>query len=317
MRQIGSVNSQKLAERFGDFLTTEKISFQVDPLDDVFAIWILDEDSLEQARKAFAEFQENPEAPQFVQAEQRAREIVAEKIEKASQRLRQQIDIRKQSQPPTQSQLLITYLLIAISVMVTLKYQIEGNSFGIFSKLSIAEIHDIGGDSVQWNRTLQEVQDGEVWRLITPIFTHMDPLHLLFNMYMMHLFGQLLEPRIKSWRFLLLVLATAICSNLVQYYWWSWVKGEWNGPMFGGMSGVLYALLGFAWAKRDWEPRRGITVDQTTVHILIGWMFFCMLGLMPIANAAHVSGLISGYLIAIVRPVILKLTRKKTDPELG
>ncbi len=304
MRQLGSLNSKFLADRFCDYLLTENISCQVDADDQAFAIWVLDEDKLDKAREAFAEFQTNPDASQFTEAHVKAEQIRTKQFKQAKKAMKRQIDVRRQWEPPQKSDLLITYLLIAISTLVTLKFQIEGTNDGIFSQLSIAKVHDIGGGYVGWSKEkLRDVKEGEVWRLITPIFLHMDPLHLLFNMYWMYQFGQLLEPRIKSWRFLILVLATAIISNLVQYYW--------SGPMFGGMSGVLYALFGFAWAKRDWEPQAGIYIDQMTVYILLGFMFFFMLGLMHIANAAHVSGLVSGYAIAMVRPTLRKLLLRK------
>ncbi|MBL4882937.1 MAG: rhomboid family intramembrane serine protease [Planctomycetaceae bacterium] len=302
MRQLGSFSSKVLADRFCDYLISERISCQVEVEDQSFVLWVLDEDHIEQAREAYQQFQETPEDPKFLDAHQHAEKIRSEQLRQAKQAMKRQIDIRKQWEPPGTSDLLITYLLIAISVVVTLKFQLEGNSFGIFAKLSIAEIHDLGGGIPGSSRVkLLDVKDGEVWRLVSPIFVHMDPLHLLFNMYWMFLFGKLLEPRLGAWRFLLLVLATAICSNLVQYYW--------AGPMFGGMSGVLYAVFGFTWAKRDWEPQRGIGIDQTTVYLLVGWMFLCLLGFMPVANAAHVSGLVSGYLIAMVRPMYHKLLR--------
>lgn len=300
MRQLGSLDSKLLADRFCDFLVSEEISCQVEKDDGKFAVWVLDEDKLEQARAAFAEFQNNPDATRFADAHFKAEQVRAEQFRRAKQAMQKQIDVRSQWGRPGDADLLITYLLIAISTLVTLKFQLEGTDDGIFSRLAIAKVHDVGGGYVGWSKEkLRDVKEGEVWRLVTPIFLHMGPLHLLFNMYWMYQFGMLLEPRMRSWHFLLLVLTTAIISNLAQYYW--------NGPMFGGMSGVLYALFGFAWAKRDWEPEAGIYIDQMTVYILLGFMFFFMLGMMPIANAAHVGGLVSGYAIAMIRPISKKI----------
>jgi len=71
-------------------------------------------------------------------------------------------------------------------------------------------------------------------------------------------------------------------------------------PLFGGMSGVLYGLFGYAWMKSRFEPGLGLWVDQGTVVILIAWFFLCMTGLVgPIANAAHAGGLVSGLVIGV------------------
>ena len=85
----------------------------------------------------------------------------------------------------------------------------------------------------------------------------------------------------------MLVLVSGIVANVVQNYW--------NGPFFGGMSGVVYALFGYCWMKGHYEPQEGIGMSQQTVTIMLVWLFACMTGFLgPVANAAHVTGLLVG-----------------------
>ena len=138
---------------------------------------------------------------------------------------------------------------------------------------------------------LPEVRHGQVWRLITPIFLHFSVLHLLFNLLWLFDFGRMIELQRGTWLMLGLVLATAACSNLAQYFW--------SGPYFGGMSGVVYALFGYIWIKQRYQSQLGLGVNQETTLIMIGWLLICMIGVLgDVANAAHVVGLIAGAVIA-------------------
>jgi GlpG protein len=104
---------------------------------------------------------------------------------------------------------------------------------------------------------------------------------------MTYQFGGAVESRRGQVRFLALVLAIAILSNLGQYLW--------NGPIFGGMSGVVYGLFGYIWVKSRFEPQIGLSMPPSTVAWLIGWFFLCYTPLLGnVANTAHLVGLIVG-----------------------
>jgi len=91
----------------------------------------------------------------------------------------------------------------------------------------------------------------------------------------------------------LLVLAAAAISNVAQTVM--------RGPMFGGMSGVNYALFGYVWMKHRFQPSEGLSIPSSTVVLMIAWLFLCMTGALgPIANAAHVAGLLSGMAFGVI-----------------
>jgi GlpG protein len=137
---------------------------------------------------------------------------------------------------------------------------------------------------------LDQFRHGEFWRLFTPMFLHWDPLHLIFNLFWLRDLGGMIETRRGSWRMLGLVLAAALISNFAQFAWT--LPGVDN---FGGMSGVVYALFGYVWIKNRYQPSMGLNISKETSLIMIAWLFLCMTGLVgPIANTAHVAGLIVG-----------------------
>jgi GlpG protein len=160
------------------------------------------------------------------------------------------------------------------------------------------------------------VKQGEVWRLVTPIFIHFGVMHLVFNMLMLYSLGRLIEGRRGTLIFALMVLALAVSSNLAEYYLArSFKEGRWalrGSPQFGGMSGVLYGLFGYLWMKGRYDPASGLGVDRTTVLIMLGWFVLCLTGLMgPIANVAHAAGLLGGVLLGLASAFLGRRLRKR------
>jgi len=140
---------------------------------------------------------------------------------------------------------------------------------------------------------------GEYWRLLTPIFLHFGWLHITFNSLWMWELGALIEQRLGSMLLTLLVLGCGVGSNLAQYLY--------TGPsLFGGLSGVVYALLGFCWVYNAVLPAAGLGVPRGIILFMLAWLVFCMLGptealgLGSIANAAHLGGLVLGCACAAV-----------------
>ena len=150
---------------------------------------------------------------------------------------------------------------------------------------------------------LTQIAHGELWRLVTPIFIHLDKTHLLFNCIAFYYLAGQVERVQGSPRLLWLVFVFAVTSNLAQFYLGHPVNAQlafvWERyPHFGGLSGVAYGLFGYVWMKSRLEPQLGMQMTSLTVIIMIGWFFACLTGLLgPIANAAHAAGLALGLII--------------------
>lgn len=134
---------------------------------------------------------------------------------------------------------------------------------------------------------------GQYWRLVTPAFLHFGWLHIVFNCLWLWDLGSRIERVLGSLNMLLLFLMIDIVANVSQYMT--------TGPgLFGGMSGVVYGLLGFAWVAPLLQPRWKIQPAPTIMLFMVGWLVLCMVGVVEvlgfgaIANAAHLGGLICG-----------------------
>ncbi|MCP5533606.1 MAG: rhomboid family intramembrane serine protease [Akkermansiaceae bacterium] len=137
---------------------------------------------------------------------------------------------------------------------------------------------------------LKQVARGQVWRLITPMFLHFGVMHILFNMMWLWTLGRPLEHELGKARFLLVVAAIAVCSNIAEALL--------GGTNFGGMSGVIYGLFGLVVVHGRLHPAGILHLDPRTVRFMIIWLVLCFTGFLgPIANWAHLFGLFSGGLI--------------------
>ena len=135
-----------------------------------------------------------------------------------------------------------------------------------------------------------ETLDGlarQPWRLFTPMLLHFGLLHIAFNMIWWIELGRLVESRQSSLRLLAVTLVTAALSALAQFLA--------TDHRFGGMSGVVFGLLGYLWIYGQVHPRSGLVLRREIVIFMLGWLIFCYVFLDDfVANEAHLFGLLSG-----------------------
>lgn len=91
--------------------------------------------------------------------------------------------------------------------------------------------------------------------------------------------------------YILLILTTSLTSNFAQYLV--------SGPLFGGMSGVLYGLFGYIWIRGWREPDVPYKQPKIFIIITLVGLGLCWTGLLGnIANTAHIVGLLTGMIWA-------------------
>jgi GlpG protein len=150
----------------------------------------------------------------------------------------------------------------------------------------------------------QKVLQGEVWRIFTPILLHMSFLHILFNMLWFKDLGYAIEYSFGKHFLIKFILITALISNLLQFFS--------HGPSFGGMSGVLYGMLGFIWVYKNLNPQFEYSLPKSDIYLMIFWFFLCLSGILEmIANMAHAGGIVTGILVAVFMDFKMEKARIK------
>ena len=297
MRHIGTISTGDQAQRFKDYLLTQNLSAMTEADDGAFAVWIYDEDDVERAKRELAEFLQDPDASQFVAAEQQATQIRKRQEAKVKQAQKQSVDVRQQWQRPLASQCPVTLGMMFFSVIVAVASRVGEEHEPWVNALSIAS-YSTEGRVMRWEG-LSDISRGEVWRLVTPIFIHFSFFHILFNMMWLRELGTSIEFRRGSLRFVLIILTIAVSSNLGQYVVNRMMQD--GSPNFGGMSGVVYGLFGYIWMKSRYDPNSGFFMPQNLVYLMMGWFFICAMGWVGhIANTAHGVGLASGLFLGYV-----------------
>jgi GlpG protein len=191
---------------------------------------------------------------------------------------------RLKHSPATAAVLLLTLIVAALTFL--------GDNFSSIRWLTFQDFR-IQGDYLQFVPLAVSLDAGEWWRLITPMLLHFGFLHLAMNSLWYWELGGRIEARQGASMLLALTLLFSLASNVGQYVF--------GGPaLFGGLSGVLYGLLGHCWIFQRLAPNPAYRLPKGVLGMMLVWLLVCLsgvigaLGFGSIANAAHVTGLLSG-----------------------
>ena len=280
MRLIGHLADEQAARTFGDFLYVSKIDNRIEhEKADGWAVWVNDEDRIAEASQLLNEFRVNPADPKYRSQAKSASGLRAE-AEKSQARWVKKLQDRRHLFRPFTAYGFgpVTFVLIVLSVVVSIMSRFGANLqpvAGLFITESMG------------HSALPEVMHGQVWRLATPIFLPFGILHIFFNLMWLRDLGSMIEARQSSWLLVVMVLVIAVGSNLAQF----WL----SGPIFGGLSGVVYGLLGYIWMRGKFDPGSGLFLHPTTVTMMIIWFVLCFTPIVPhVANGTHAVGLAIG-----------------------
>ncbi|HHT38327.1 MAG TPA: rhomboid family intramembrane serine protease [Mollicutes bacterium] len=177
----------------------------------------------------------------------------------------------------------VTTLLIAINVLVfalSLFFGIEfvGTYGGLYPPL---------------------VRGGEVYRLITAIFIHANPLHILMNMYALYILGSQIESFFGGFKFLAIYMFSGLMGSLLSM---AFLGEAWSIGASGAIFGLFGALLYFGYHYRVYL---GSAMKERIIPILI---LNLILGfaIPNIDQYAHLGGLVGGALMAMALGVKYK-----------
>jgi len=173
----------------------------------------------------------------------------------------------------------VTYALIGVTVAV---YALQLLSQALFG----------GNDWLFFygGKINEFILQGEVWRLITPIFLHATIFHIGFNMYALFVFGAELERAYGHWRYLVLYLLGGFAGNVLSFVLTP-------SPSLGASTaifGLVSAEAVFVYQNRNLFGKRARPV---LLNLLLVVVINLALGLTPgslIDNFGHLGGLIGG-----------------------
>ena len=299
MRRIGTFEFEKEALQFWNYLKEKGVDSSLEKEDsqNAWSIWVADEDSVPNAQTDMDLFLGNPNDPKFkIKSKlKKPDDEIEAKVPKKTAGFKQ-FDLRKQWQAQDRKVGTYTLSIIIASVLFFL-FSGMGNLDSMVNPLKI--------DS--------RIMEGQLWRLITPIFIHFGPLHIFFNMWWLYDLGTQIEKRKGAKFFITFVLILAAVSNFCEFLYIEYFlqpHGELreltaSGAMtmtdlttIGGMSGVIFGLGGYVWIKCKLDPADGFRLDPTIALIMFAFFLLGFTGIFDaygtIANFCHAGGLIVG-----------------------
>ena len=299
LRQVGTIPLMIDAQYFGDYLESIGIGHRFMTSGGSTAVWVLNEDQIGAAKIELDQFLVEPYDPKY-----RLAKTAAEAARRENERIEREYarNVRHAGAawgPPDFKRKPLTSVLVGLCVALF----IVGHAWpaaGIWMNRTllffpmgpIVPTHDIGGG-------LKGILSGQFWRLWTPALLHANLLHLAFNMWALNSLGTLLEIR-KGTLFLgAVILLSAIVSNIGQYLYM--LNFQNHLSQFLGISGVVYALFGYVWIKGRLDIEAGMYLHPNSVRIMLFWLVLGFVGIFPIANGAHLTGLIVGVLLGFSR----------------
>ncbi len=154
------------------------------------------------------------------------------------------------------------------------------------------------GFLVQWGANLQGLTfTGEPWRLATSMFLHGGVLHLALNMLALFELGSVVEPRLGSWRTLLLYLLSGVGA--------SWASATWQAHTASvGASGALFGFLAvvvvFGFGRHGaLRTPTGASISPWRA-LLLGGITLGLGAFFQFDNAAHIGGFVVGAVLSLM-----------------
>lgn len=162
---------------------------------------------------------------------------------------------------------------------------------------------------LQFEPFLPALKSGELWRVLTPTFLHFDLLHILFNALWIWELGRRIEVFSGRRSYIVTFLITAIAANYLQHFLTS-------GKLFGGLSGVVYAYLGYlmVWGRYAENPL--VKLPPGISMFMLVWLALGFTGVIDVfisgrvANGAHLGGFLSGIAIAFAEVIDKRRTKE-------
>jgi rhomboid protease GluP len=182
----------------------------------------------------------------------------------------------------------VTWTLLALNIAIFLLMWWQrrhlSDPAGVFESMQL----------VRWGSNFGRLTlGGEWWRLLTSMFLHGSLLHLGFNMLVLYQAGQLAERIFGSLRFSGLYLIAGLCGSLGSVLWNPHVNSV-------GASGALFGLVGglLAFIRREHSGVPPTVVKDLQGSLLPFLLFNIGAGFLypHTDNAAHIGGLVSGWL---------------------
>jgi GlpG protein len=268
MIRLIAVNNPRMAQAFIDYMASRQIDVAMMPEGDgQFALWLTDAQHQVEVEAELTQFLDNPTASKYQAA---SWDLAESRKNPFTYHSPSFISMIKAKAGP------VTLVMMVVCAVIFTFQQI-GAGQAVFSALHFPAFSG---------------QEWQLWRWVSHAVLHFSIMHIAFNLLWWWQLGGDIEQRLGSVKLLQIFMVSAALSGAGQY----WIEGA----NFGGLSGVVYALVGYLWMLGFKAPQLGLNIPKPIVGFMLVWLVLGFIQpYMAIANTAHLVGLLSGVVLGL------------------
>lgn len=267
MIRITEFTNPRMAYAFVDYMATQGIKLTIEQQQN-YVLFLEDEQKLDDVNAALQQFIRDPSNPRYLAASWQSGRAGTRLGYPKAELWR---NIKDRAGP-------LTLTVMALVVIAYLLLMFVGEQ-PIFYWLS-------------WPANSE--QGLQVWRWVSHIFIHFSLLQIVFNLMWWWYLGGMIEKRLGSGKLFVITVISALLSG--------WMQAKFSGIWFGGLSGVVYALMGYSWLRGERDPDSGIYLERGLIVFALLWLAAGYYGVFgnPMSNMAYIVGLVIGLAMAFV-----------------
>lgn len=194
---------------------------------------------------------------------------------------------------------IVSGVLVAVNVIVFM--------VGTFYK---GALYDMG-----MLKAFDVLEKGEYGRILWAVFLHSDITHLFHNMFLLFFLGAMIEKEIGHVKYALIYFLSGIGGNLLSLAA-KVITNNFSASL--GASGAIFGLDGTLLAMVLFSGRKMENVTPVRVLLMIAYSLYSGFTGANIDNAAHVGGLLTGFVTAALLCGLQRLKQhlKQNDEQL-
>lgn len=265
MIRVTEFANPRMAQAFVDYMATKGIQLHIEQHEN-YQLLANDEQHLPEIEKELTQFLRNPADPRYLAASWQSGHT-QHGIRYANGGVWN--NVRQRTGP-------LTWTLMVLCILTFVVMQIKSEQWVLYW--------------LSWPASSD--QYFQVWRWFSHALMHFSILHIVFNLMWWWYLGGAIEKKLGSGKLFVITLISALLSG--------WMQAKFSGIEFGGLSGVVYALMGYSWLRGESDPASGIYLERGMIVFALIWLVAGYYGLfgMALANMAHFVGLVVGLAMA-------------------
>jgi rhomboid protease GluP len=138
---------------------------------------------------------------------------------------------------------------------------------------------------------IDRIHDGEWYRLLTAMFTHLDFMHFFLNAISIYLFASVLEYVTRAWMYAVIYFGSGAFSYLCVY-----VLSD--ATFTVGASGAVFGMFGALFYLSRNQSSLFDRATRNMLNIIIIFNLVATFLIADVSAAGHIGGLLAGYALA-------------------